>query len=107
MKAQSNSVHYVLMALCLLLHSSPTVCVIVAKGDGAVQTFSQAVVSKLFDRATGSLYLGLAAGAGTFALSKAVRVTNTSERPVFTGIATNTILNGMQIQLLARAAIPT
>jgi len=90
-----------------------THAVVIVSGDGSLTptppaapiptTFSVAVKSKVFDRATGALYVGLLAGANPInALSKINRF-NGSASPAFTPIATNPLLAGQQIDYLALA----
>lgn len=71
-------------------------------------TFTQQVTAKVFDRATGTLILGLGGDStGLFAISKAIRdTTGLSPRRVtarFTGIAINSIVTSSAIQYLTQA----
>ncbi len=76
---------------------------VLVKGNATQpQTFTQPVNAKVFDRATGTFYVGLKAGAGTSAISKVPR-SNFAELPQFKAIATDSLLNGKEIEQLTLA----
>jgi hypothetical protein len=97
----------VIRALILLglISCIPSSATILVQGNGtSPATFAQPVNKKVFDPATGTLYVGLQAGATNYNVSKITRPVATSvTTPVFTGIATNSIFgtNGIDSLVLA------
>lgn len=73
----------------------------------ATETFSQEVQSTTYDRATGTFYAGLAAGAGEYAVSSFQRTVGASQIPRFKPRATDTVsdpnINNFSINFLAMA----
>lgn len=87
----------------LLLAFTPLHGTILVRGNGtAPQTFTQPVASKVLDPATGTLYVGLAASGGNFALSKIVR-TYSSPSPAPQAVAIGSNVTGANIYTLALA----
>ncbi|MFZ5954364.1 MAG: hypothetical protein ACOYT8_04690 [Candidatus Dependentiae bacterium] len=90
-------VRYILIALLFI--SSPalaTITVIGNAGTSSSFTFTVPVTTKVYDHATGTLFLGLAGGAA-FSLNKIARF-NGSTTPVATAIGTN--VSGATIEFL-------
>ncbi|MFI5333447.1 MAG: beta strand repeat-containing protein [Candidatus Babeliales bacterium] len=84
----------------------PSHATIFVQGNGtSPATFTQAVNTKVFDSATGTLYVGLLDGASNgYNISKVTRPVATSvSTPVFTPIATNSIFGTNGIDSLALA----
>ena len=110
MKASSLVCRF-LLALCCIPSTVPLRATVIAIGNAGTttQTFNREVMSEVFERSTGTIYIGLAANStGTtdnFAVASAPRVFNTSNPPLFTGIGSNDIFadtnNGAEFLALA------
>ena len=73
------------------------------KGNGTSPlSFNQTITTQVFDRSTGTFFVGLTGGGGTSALSSFAR-TQPTNVPAFTPIGTSNTLNSMNIELLALA----
>lgn len=64
-------------------------------------SFDQNIQAKVYDRATGTLYVGLAANGGTYALSKALRPTLGAAQFIPIAPTTNIVFNNVGIESLA------
>jgi len=81
----------------MLLYNNSVSATIIAKGDATngIDTFTKLVVAKVFDRATGTLYVGIEVASTVrngeetpYNLSKATRLVG-NLKPIFTPIGTN------------------
>lgn len=85
----------------LFCHVLPLYSLVILNGNGqSPQTFNQQVLSKVFDRATGTFYVGLFAGAGNYAVSKINRSGIQSTAHAFTPIATNQAITNLSVMSL-------
>ncbi len=109
-----------IFAASFLLSHSLSATVLVSGNSTATTgasalTFNVPVLAKVFDRANGTLYVGLSAGTSTFptnafAISKVGRPTIFTVPPQFKGIATNSIVSNLGVFTLALATslgVPT
>lgn len=67
--------------------------------NGSGETFGQAITTKAYDAATGTLYVGLASGGANFALSKVIRPL-TQTQPQFITLAPEGPTNNAGIEFL-------
>ena len=61
---------------------------------------NQPITAQVFDKTTGTFYIGLASNGETFALAKATRAINDTA-PTLSGIASNSLLNNEPIEFLS------
>lgn len=98
MKIRKNILYIFL--LFVSLYTIPTRTTVLVQGDAtSPYTFTSTVTAKVYDCATGTLYVGLESGAEEYALSKAIR-TSGNMKPQFTGIANDATIKNEAIEFL-------
>lgn len=75
---------------------------VTSSSSSSPYTFSQSVTAKVLDRATGTFYAGLAAGAGDFSVAKATRPISGTP-PTFSAIGSASTITNLGIEFLTMA----